>query len=96
MKHGASPELKGRPRRRLLAQVRREEPNCWLCGYPIDVTLPQTDRWSSTVDEVVPRSLSLDPRRAALDRANCRHAHRVCNSRRGITLAQSQRQSRAW
>ncbi len=75
--------LTGRPRRRLVAQVRMEEPNCWLCGYRINLALPRTHPMSSTVDEVVPRSRAADPHRAALDRANCRHAHRRCNSSRG-------------
>lgn len=79
--------MSGRPRRRVNEQVRREEPNCWLCGKPIDLSLP---RWpkphpmSSTIDEVIPRSLHpLGARYAALDRANCRHAHWICNVSRG-------------
>lgn len=80
-------ELKGRPRRRLCEQVRREEPNCWLCGRWIDLTLPrypQPHPMSSTIHEVIPRSLHpLGPRFAALDRANCHHAHRLCNGRVG-------------
>lgn len=93
-----APELSGRPRRRLVARVRREEPAYWICGHAIDVSLPQTSPWSSTVDEVIPRSLSLDPKRAALDRSNCRHAHRRCNAIRGSALvaATPTRQSRAW
>lgn len=73
----------GRPRRRLIEQVRREEPNCWLCGKPIDLSLPPNHPMGSTVDELVPLSLVEDPRRAALTRAGCRHAHRSCNSSRG-------------
>lgn len=61
-----------------------EEPNCWLCGGPIDLRLPRGHAMSSTVDEVIPRSLHpRGARYAALDRSNCRHAHRACNSRRG-------------
>lgn len=79
-----SPELSGRPRRRIAAQVRREERNCWLCGKPIDLTLHWNDRMAFTVDEVVPRSLHpLGARYAAVDRSHCRAAHRACNSSRG-------------
>lgn len=79
-----SPELSGRPRRRLRDQVRREEPNCWLCGKWIDPSLHWNDRMAFTVDEVIPRSLHpLGARYAALDRSRCRAAHRSCNSSRG-------------
>jgi 5-methylcytosine-specific restriction endonuclease McrA len=92
-----NPELTGRPRRRLVAQVRREEPDCWLCGYPINLALPATHPMSSTVDEVIPRSRAVDPYRAALTRSNCRHAHRTCNSARGNRLpAERPRHSRDW
>jgi hypothetical protein len=80
-------ELKGRPRRTLCAQVRMEEPHCWFCHLPIDLTLP---RWpnphpmSSVIHEVIPRSLHpMGPKYAALDRSNCRHAHRQCNGQWG-------------
>lgn len=82
-----APELSGRPRRAIAARVRREEPNCWICGRWIDQSLPRYPRphpMSSSIDEVIPRSLHpMGPRYAALDRSNCRHAHRRCNSSRG-------------
>ena len=82
-----TPELGGRPRTRVKAQVRREEPNCWLCGLPIDLSLPRMGRahpMSSVIDEVIPRSKHpLGAYFAAHDRANLRHAHRDCNGRRG-------------
>jgi len=91
------PELQGRPRRRLLAQVRREEPNCWICGHPIDLTLNrQTHPMGSTVDEIIPRSRSIDPRRAALTRTNLRHSHRACNTERGNRITQDNPTSRVW
>lgn len=40
----AALELLGRPRRRVCEQVRREEPNCWRCGLPIDLSLPRSGR----------------------------------------------------
>lgn len=89
-------ELYGRQRRRLKAQLRREEANCWLCGYPIDDSLPSTHPMSRTVDEVIPRSRSVDPKRSALDRSNCRAAHRRCNSEKGDRLVGEERHSRDW
>jgi 5-methylcytosine-specific restriction endonuclease McrA len=79
-----TPELSGRPRRRLTAQVRREEPTCWLCGKGFDYTLHWNHPMAFSVDEVIPRSLHpLGARYAALDRSGCRAAHRSCNSSRG-------------
>src|SRR4051794_9535648 len=62
-------------RRRVLA----EEDDCWLCGKPVDKTLPPLLHGSPEVDEVVPVSLGGSP----IDRTNCRLAHRLCNVRRG-------------
>jgi len=75
MEHSRS----GRPRRRATAQVRAEEPNCWLCGFPIDLSLPRNSKWGSTIDEILPLSKG----GSTTDRANLRHAHRSCNSSRG-------------
>lgn len=69
----------GRPRRRVIAEVRATEPNCHLCGYPIDLALDyQRHALASTVDELVP----VADGGSTTDRANCRHAHRCCNSSR--------------
>lgn len=62
-------------RRRVLA----EETHCWLCGGPVDTTLPHGLPESPEVDEVVPVSLGGSP----FDRTNCRLSHRLCNQRRG-------------
>lgn len=91
------PELYGRLRRELKAQVAREEPNCWLCGYPIDPSLPPNHPMARTLDEVRPRSRAVDRRRAALDRGNVRAAHRLCNSEKGDSVAAMEdRTSRDW
>lgn len=90
-------ELYGGPRRRLKARVAREESNCWICGYPIDPRLdPKTDPMGRTVDEVIPRSRSVDPQRAALDRGNTRASHRKCNSEKGDRIITEERTSRDW
>lgn len=52
---------------------------CWLCGKPIDYSLPAGHPMSFEVDEVVPVSKGGDP----LDFGNTRPAHRSCNQRRG-------------
>lgn len=74
------PRLSHRARQRLKAQVRAEEPTCHLCDIAIDLDL---DRYrhplASVIDEVVPRRHGGSP----LDRANTRHAHRLCNGMRG-------------
>jgi 5-methylcytosine-specific restriction endonuclease McrA len=83
------PILSSRPYRALLAQVRAEEPCCWLCGDPIDLDLnAQTDPWGSTLDHVIPRSTPGFTRAMALDRDNARHCHRICNAKRQATSPQ--------
>lgn len=72
-------QANGHRRRQLRARVLREESECWLCGLPVDVTLPPHLPDSPEVDEVIPIALGGDP----LDRNNCRLAHRLCNVRRG-------------
>jgi len=91
------PELHGRKRRELCEQVRRSEPNCWLCGYPIDLTLDrQTHPMGSTVDEIIPRSRAVSAHAAAHTPGNLHHAHRSCNSERGNDLVRPERSSRDW
>src|SRR5690606_11073106 len=84
---------KGRPWRRIVAQLKTTDRTCWLCHHPIDIDLPVTHPLSYTVDHVVPRSRGGAP---TLD--NARPAHRRCNSRRGnrAPRAEPMRTSRAW
>lgn len=63
---------------------------CWLCGQPIDLTLPRTEPGGFTVDHVVPRSKG-----GSNDVANCRPAHRSCNVRRQDKQARPMRPARA-
>lgn len=60
----------------------RDGRTCQLCGEPVDLTLPWTDRWSATLDHIVPYSLG-----GSDDESNLRLAHRSCNSRRGVKAA---------
>lgn len=64
-----------------------EEDRCWLCGKPVDTTLPAGLPNSPEVDEIVPVSRGGSP----FDRANCRLACRLCNQRRGNGMRGSQR-----
>lgn len=68
-------------RRDRLAIYERDDSICQLCHGPVDLSLPWTDRWSATLDHIVPYSLG-----GADDPSNLRLAHRSCNSRRGVTL----------
>lgn len=73
----------GRPWRRIQAQVFSEETDCWLCHRWVDQNLPGTTHpMARTVDHVQPLWLGGDP----LDRANCRLAHRRCNTIRNNQL----------
>lgn len=76
-----STTLVGRPRRAIVAWVRETQPNCHLCGYPIDLAYDgRRHPLGSCVDELLPRSRG----GSSLDRNNVRHAHRVCNGSRGV------------
>lgn len=54
---------------------------CWLCGRPIDLGLPYTDRMSFTADHITPRALG------GKLLGELRPAHRACNSRRGKRMS---------
>ncbi|WP_416382337.1 HNH endonuclease [Nocardia transvalensis] len=78
---------------RATKKLRKESQVCWICGQPIDVTLPHTDRMSWTADHVTPRSLG------GHLLGELRAAHRACNASRGNranTLADRMPTSRAW
>ncbi len=80
MTHATANLRKGKARLDLLAYIRSVYPTCHLCGYPIDANrCARTDPLGSTVDELTPLSKG----GSATDPANCRHAHRACNSIRG-------------
>ncbi len=69
----------GYRRDQVCRRVKAEESDCWLCGQPVDKTLPPYLSGSPEVDEIVPVSLGGSP----FDRTNCRLSHRLCNVRRG-------------
>ncbi len=75
-------QANGHRRRKVRAQVLREEHDCWLCGNPVDKSLPAGHPYAPEIDEVVPVSLGGSP----FDRSNCRLSHRIHNQQRGNGL----------
>lgn len=81
-------------RRRALKRGARSEPYslaeiaerdrfcCGICSSLVDMTLRAPDRWSATVDHVVPIVLGGDDLRS-----NVQLAHFGCNSRKGMKVA---------
>ncbi len=69
----------GHRRRQLRKQVLAEEDLCWLCGQPVDKTLPAGHPMAPELDEVQPVSLGGSP----YLRENVRLAHRLHNQQRG-------------
>lgn len=84
----------GRPYRRLKDKLKASGAPCWVCGNPIDLSLPWWDPWSHTVDHLRPLTLDGDP----LDEANVASAHRRCNQIRGYIAVPAQQPptSRQW
>lgn len=101
MRKDADPRLdyrrgrSGRPYERAKSALKREGSHvCIHCGKSIDLTLPSTDKWSWTLEHVVPLhhapELALDPRNHA-------EAHRFCNESRGTKpIAPRVIGSRSW
>lgn len=54
---------------------------CQLCRAPVDMDVPWPDRWSPTIDHVLPLALGGDD-----TRANVQLAHLACNSSKGATM----------
>ncbi len=69
---------RGRAWTRLRTLVLATEPNCWICGQPIDHTLPGTHPQGPTVDHIHPTAQGGPP----LTRSNLRAAHATCNMQR--------------
>lgn len=71
---------KRNPRRRsgrdaLVRRVRALGEPCWICGLPIDATLPAGHPLAFELDELVPVSKGGSP----VDMRNVAGAHRLCN-----------------
>lgn len=65
---------------RIASELRSQRAACFICGQPIDYSLPHDDPEAFTVEHVLPRSTHPH---LANDPANCRAAHASCNKRRG-------------
>jgi 5-methylcytosine-specific restriction endonuclease McrA len=75
----------GRTTRRfklLARKLRAARRPCWLCGQPIDYSLPRDDPQAFTVDHALPRSTHPH---LAEEPTNLRAAHARCNKSRGTT-----------
>jgi 5-methylcytosine-specific restriction endonuclease McrA len=83
----------GRPWRRARARVLATQTVCWLCGQPVDRSLPWPHPMSATIDHRV----ALAAGGAELDPANLALAHFGCNSSKGDgTRVPGMHTSRAW
>lgn len=79
----ADSRLGGRPRTRLVAQVRARHQPCAMCGLPIDQTLNRVGRrhpLASVVDEWYPRNPKHGGPGGPVSAANCVEMHDRCNS----------------
>lgn len=63
----------------LCAQVKREEPICWICHKLIDPKLKYPHLQSFSNDHIIPASIRPD---LAEVRSNCHASHLDCNRRR--------------
>ena len=72
---------KGRPWRKVQAEVYAEETHCCLCGNYVDQTLFNfRGRWARSVHHLIPPDIAPE---LARDRGNLRLAHLGCNSKAG-------------
>lgn len=74
----------GRPIRRLRQIVYARE-ICWLCGKPVDYTVPKRHPQAPSLDHRVPLSRGGHP----TDLGNAELAHYGCNSSRGAAKTTS-------
>lgn len=73
----------GRQWRQLVDELRSLRLPCWICGHPIDYSLPFNHKRSFTVDHRVP--LHVAPWLAEVP-SNLAAAHRDCNSRKSNSV----------
>lgn len=77
---GAAQSRRSRRGQRLAREQKAKHLPCWLCGQPIDYTLPSDDPMAFSVDHVKPWSTHPELRE---DPANLASAHAQCNKQRG-------------
>lgn len=56
----------------------RDKGICQICGLPVDRTLKVNNRYSPTIDHIIPLS-----KNGLHEKSNCQLAHRSCNSSKG-------------
>lgn len=66
----------GHRRRKVLARLRTLNDPCWICGLPIDPSLPAGHPEAMEADEIIPVSKGGSP----TDLTNIKRAHRCCNN----------------
>ena len=69
----------GNAERKLRERLKAEGRPCYLCGRPIDYTLPKTHPGSFQLDHINPRAKG----GSVLDYSNAGATHRACNLRKG-------------
>ena len=79
MSKGSRYDRHGWRRRVVKAEVFASEDMCYLCGRPVDKSLPPHLPGSPELDEDIPLSRGGSP----YDRRNCHLAHRSCNNFKG-------------
>lgn len=66
--------IRGRARAERNARILRRNPVCYICGDPIDLTIPSPEPMSGEVDHVIALA-----RGGTEDGNNLRPSHRACN-----------------
>lgn len=77
---GAVTSRRTKRQKRQAAELKAQRRPCWLCGLPIDYTLPHDHPEAFSVDHVKPWSTHPELRE---DFGNLDAAHASCNKRRG-------------
>ena len=88
----AAASARGRAWNRICKQVLAEEPNCWLCGQPLDFHATPRTHWAPSVDHIIPVSQG----GPILHRSNLRAAHYGHNRERGNRDVPILHNSRRW
>lgn len=71
--------------KRMRARVMARESVCYLCGRPVDKSLPGTSPMGPSVDHVEARSRG----GSVFDEQNLHLVHKICNSMKGSRTIQS-------
>lgn len=86
MSHTNPRKTNGHRRRQEQARWRASGAPCYICGQPIDYTIPSTEPMGFVIDETIPIALG-----GRVCHANSGPAHRWCNRIKGThTLAWAQ------